>query len=64
MNKEAFISGYQQGHDGKPPIVPSDMMERLIEDLSSETPLGDNDWVWRLIGWGIGQLVAMHELAR
>jgi len=61
---EAFIGGYMAGLDGKPPPVPSDIAERGNEDLSSETPLGNHAWIWRIIGWTSGQAVALHEMAR
>jgi hypothetical protein len=66
MNVAAFIAGFRQGRGGDPPSLPIELMEQENYELESTKPNVDNydpAWVWRLLGWGLGQLVAMYELS-
>jgi hypothetical protein len=70
MNIKAFVAGYRQGHDGLPPLTPPAMNEHELEDLDdpaeSPSPIetDDHDWAWNLLGWAVGQAVALHEIAK
>lgn len=64
---KAFQSGYREGHDGLPPLLPVDMTEHEREDLdAAESPApvepAEHDWIWYLMGWTAGQAVATHAI--
>jgi hypothetical protein len=69
MNIAAFAAGYRVGHDGHPPLLPALAIEHQLEDVEAHPlrPLGpdnDDDWAWHLIGWTVGQAVAVHQMGR
>ena len=65
MNIRAFVTGYRQGREGLPPLATVGMTEQELADLESEKPPESaHEWAWHLIGWTVGQAVALHEMAR
>lgn len=66
MNVASFVAGYRLGHDGKPPALSKDMLERELIDIETRVPsytdIDDAGWAWHLIGWTVGQAFAEYHM--
>jgi hypothetical protein len=61
----AFLLGYREGREGMAPTASDAMTEQELAALeSTNPPLSTNAWMWHLVGWTVGQAVALHELGK
>ena len=63
MNRDAFILGFRDGLNGILPTIPDEMYEEEELESTKANVTSDPEWIWRLIGWGIGNAFARNETA-
>ena len=63
---KAFLLGYREGREGLPPTATIEMTERELADLESTNPslYVAHDWMFHLMGWTCGQVIAQHQMAQ